>query len=316
MYDELSPAIVRALSALSRSSASGRLEIAVSDRRATVVWVGGVVRALSLHPSEDDAIGDVLHRSGDFDAENHRRALGHGAPRGPVGRWLVEAQVASAPSLAHALRRQLKHRMSIVLGWRRAELSFTDSMPEGLELVDEPVAIGDLVLGAARERARSTGAGAIRGLERVGELAITELGKHLVERASLGPEEAVLVRVLSEKALPARECIAIAGGGSRAGRALVTLMAAHAAAVARASSSDTRMLFEKRMQIERRESPEELLGLRSGSTHADARKALRRLVRVLHPDRFHTDDAMRRTSEKVLTALLAAERDLRDRPRR
>jgi hypothetical protein len=305
MYDELSPAIVRALSALSRSSASGRLEIAVSDRRATVVWVGGVVRALSLHPSEDDAIGDVLHRSGDFDAENHRRALGHGAPRGPVGRWLVEAQVASAPSLAHALRRQLKHRMSIVLGWRRAELSFTDSMPEGLELVDEPVAIGDLVLGAARERARSTG-----------ELAITELGKHLVERASLGPEEAVLVRVLSEKALPARECIAIAGGGSRAGRALVTLMAAHAAAVARASSSDTRMLFEKRMQIERRESPEELLGLRSGSTHADARKALRRLVRVLHPDRFHTDDAMRRTSEKVLTALLAAERDLRDRPRR
>jgi hypothetical protein len=140
---------------------------------------------------------------------------------------------------------------------------------------------------------------------------LTGIGRHLVERAALGPREAVMVRVLRDAPRASEDLVAIAGGDRLARRALGTLFAAHAIGARR--TGDARTLFAKRMQIERSAPPEALLGLRAGSTRADARKALRRLARVLHPDRFHGDEAMRRASEQVLAALVAAERDLRDR---
>lgn len=282
------------------------LEVASDGKRATIAIAGGVVRALAIAPTDDDAIGDLLHRAGDFDAASHRRALEHGAPDGPVGRWLVDARVTSAAGLSLGLRRQLKRRMSRVLGWSRVELSFHAIEPSAFALVDEPVAVGDLVLAAARERARETDAAPPRG-----EIELGGIGRHLVEHAALAPREAVIVRVLRDGPRTAEDCVAIAGGDREARRALAVLVLAHAVGARR--GGDARVLFEKRMQIERSAPPETLLGLRAGSTREDARRALRRLARVLHPDRFHGDEAMRRASEQVLAALVAAERDLRER---
>ena len=60
------------------------------------------------------------------------------------------------------------------------------------------------------------------------------------------------------------------------------------------------------------ESPHELLDVPEGTGGSDARRALRKLVRDLHPDRFGDDvpAPLRRASAEIVTALVDAERSL------
>lgn len=71
-------------------------------------------------------------------------------------------------------------------------------------------------------------------------------------------------------------------------------------------------MLRKRREVRARVSPRALLDLPEGAGRDDARRALRRLVRDLHPDRFGDDasDGLVRTSGEIVSALVAAEAHL------
>jgi len=69
------------------------------------------------------------------------------------------------------------------------------------------------------------------------------------------------------------------------------------------------LLLRKRREVRSQASARTLLDLPEGAGERDARRALRKLVRDLHPDRFgdSAPPALRRASGEIVTALVAAE---------
>ena len=69
------------------------------------------------------------------------------------------------------------------------------------------------------------------------------------------------------------------------------------------------LLLRKRREMRKQASARTLLDLPEGAGGQDARRALRRLVRDLHPDRFgeSVPPALRRASGEIVTALVNAE---------
>ena len=72
------------------------------------------------------------------------------------------------------------------------------------------------------------------------------------------------------------------------------------------------MLLRKTRQLKRAARAAELLELAPGAQQGDARKALRKLARAVHPDRFGTNApaAIRSASQQVMSALNRASHDL------
>ena len=75
------------------------------------------------------------------------------------------------------------------------------------------------------------------------------------------------------------------------------------------------LLERKRDKLTRNFDARSLLDLPGDAVPVEARRALRRLARELHPDAFGPDTplALRRASGEVLGALIDAERELRAR---
>lgn len=182
--------------------------------------------------------------------------------------------------------------------------------------LEEPLPARSVALDALRAAVQSAELPSIEGDLGGGVYELTPTGEMLLVDACLRPEEAAIlpwircgVRAADVQALP--------GCGPTAYRFLWLLKLLRAAAP-KAGGSSYPLLLRKRREIRRHASPHTLLDLPEDADGREARLALRRLVRDLHPDRYG-DGApveLRRASGEIVTALLAAETSIATRARK
>ena len=158
------------------------------------------------------------------------------------------------------------------------------------------------------------GAASVRAELKDGHYRLTPVGEHLLQATVLPLEEQALVPWLA-RGVRGDDVTALPDCGPAAYRFLCTLKLLRA--VAPQASEAYPLLLRKRQQVRHQASPHALLDLADGSHEGDARRALRKLVRDLHPDRFSgsVPPALQRASGEIVTALVDAEATLASRRR-
>ena len=277
----------------------------------------GTPRAIALSSGDRETLGDLLARSGALDREAHARALERSSPCGPVGDWLVAHGAATRPAVEWALREQLERRVAGLFEWTGAELRFRPGLADvGVSHVAEPGTTSDLVLGAMRSTVSSVTLVEARRRLGDGVLVLSKLGEALVTGATLWPEEAAMLPLLRAGA-PVVAILGAAGGGRRAIHALFALRLLAAATAPGADRGSYGLLLRKQRQLRRARSEHapDLLDLPARARPEEARRALRRLAHLVHPDRYGEDEplAVRAASREIMTALVEAERRFSER---
>jgi len=305
-------ALARALLTLTRSRVTGVLEVRGEHASARLAIVEGTPRAAALRPCDDETLGDVLTRRGALDQGAHARALRQGLPVGPVGDWLVATGSATRTAVDRALRDQLTRRIAQLFAWHDAEFRFrSGSADVGLPALGDASPTQDVVLAAIRDVVAEIPA--MRARRRLGDgvLVLTRLGEMVVQDAALRFEEAAMLPVLRRGA-PVDVVLATAGATAAAIRALYAFKLLAAASPPAAAGRAYGVLLRKQRQIRRAAGGHDLdlLDLPPGARPREARRALRRLAHVVHPDRFGDGEvaAVRTASREVMTALVQAER--------
>ena len=308
-------ALSRALLTLTRSAATGVLEVVASgvergpsDARVSIV--AGTPRAIALSEPDENALGDLLVASGALGSE--AALVVDDAPAGPVGEWLVQSGRVTREELTRALRLQLQRRLLMLFSFRDADFRFRAGTPEiGVPLLDEPVNVAELVLGAMREALMGEDPALLRRKFGDEVLELTPLGEQLLADVSLDPSELAMMSMLRAGACQVDAVLAASAGSLRALRTLTALKLVRA--IAPRGPDSYGLLLRKHREVQRHATPWALLDLPSTARPEQARVALRRLARSLHPDRFQGSgsSSARRISHEVLTALVSAEADLR-----
>ena len=306
--------LARALLALSRARATGVLAVAADRRRARVAVMDGTPRAVAVQPGDDETLGDLLSSHGALDAEAHARALARSTPCGPVGDWLVAHGAASRPAVEWAVRRLLERRVARLFEWQGAELAFRGGLADvGAAHVAEPVSTADVVMGAMRAAVGSTSVVEARRRLGDGVLVLSRLGEALLGEATLWPEEAAMLPLLRAGA-PISALLATAGGTRRAILGLHALRLLGATQPPGSERQAYGVLLRKHRQLRHAVNADalDLLELPRGARPDEARRALRRLAQLVHPDRFgeHEPPAVRAASREIMTALVDAEQRL------
>ena len=203
--------------------------------------------------------------------------------------------------------RQVLERLLGVCEWDGLVLRLVQSAaaPDRWTL-PEPAPARFLALQAMR--AAVTGVGPARLRAELGNETyhLTAVGEALVCGAELRAEEALALLWL-RKGVPPEELAQRPGCGLAGYRFLWMLKLLGAASPK--STGSYPLLLRKRRELRSRASAHALLDLPEGAGGRDARVALRKLVRDLHPDRFGdgTPAAVRRASGEITTALVNAE---------
>lgn len=179
------------------------------------------------------------------------------------------------------------------------------SIPERWKL-REALPARSLALNAMRIAVKAVDPATARTQLGSSEYRLSEAGEALLTGVELRPEESAVLFWL-RRGVPAEELMSLPGCGLRGYRFLWMLKLLGGAAP-RAGGSYP-LLLRKRRELRRRASAHALLDLPEGAGGRDARLALRKLVRDLHPDRFGagTPAALRRASGEIMTALVNAE---------
>ncbi|MEM9189968.1 MAG: DUF4388 domain-containing protein [Myxococcota bacterium] len=303
------PVLVRALSVLSRGSHSGSLLIESEQGSGSLRLSRGQVVAVSL-VHEPSLLGTLLRENGSFDPERYHRS-GPRSPRQAIGGWLVAERVASEGAVSAALRRQLAIRLSCMFAWPRLQLSF-DGESSLLPIAEAP-STAELILRAARLRARRVRS-ELR-CRRFGgaPLAITRTGRQVLSAAPLWPHEIRMRELLHVGELSAKELLAAVGSTAAARRSLYAFWAAGLVRGPLVAGRALSTLLTKKLTLRRGGSDETLLGVRTHTrTRPDpteTRRAYRALASTIHPDRFQglRSPAIVRASEEVLVAMNAAQ---------
>lgn len=288
-------------------------------------------RAVAISGADIEPLGDTLRALGALDAQ--AACVMRDAPAGAlIGARLIAAGVTSRPAVQRALRLQLVRGVTALLR----------SPVRGLEPVARPKdgcspAIGvDLTAAVWAGMyciARELPANVVAQLSGSTTLALTELGRRRVQgllRAEHAGELAL--------AATAAQCAAHGRSGAHAALDEIEDSAPGGDALARALSRDPprslqplrailrvlggaldgagsedayALLLRKRREVSRKASPIALLDLAGPTSGEHVRRALRRLARKLHPDRFEgADDRLRAVSVEVMRALSCAATEL------
>lgn len=135
---------------------------------------------------------------------------------------------------------------------------------------------------------------------------LTEAGEAMVIGAELRPEESAVVFWL-RRGVRAEDIASLPGCGLR-GYRFAGMLKLLGCAAPKAGGSYP-LLLRKRRELRARASARALLDLPEGAGQQDARRALRKLVRDLHPDRFgdSAPPVLRDASGEIMTALVEAE---------
>jgi hypothetical protein len=214
----------------------------------------------------------------------------------------VEVGAASQAAVTQALSAQLEQRVRALLRFDQPELSFEPAPSVAALSGDADVDLASCVWDAMLEMSRElTDA---RRMLRAGRrrLYLTRTGSQL---------QSLLVH---ERRMPSELLQRCLCEGSALHDERVVLRALGAAQEHAPDADAYSLLLRKQRQIRRHAPPHTLLDLPASAAAIDARRALRRLARRLHPDRFDTDaPALRTLSSEVMLALVRAEESLRVR---
>jgi hypothetical protein len=177
----------------------------------------------------------------------------------------------------------------------------------------EPIEARILALQLMRAAVKDADASTLRAELGSAVYHLTEAGEALIRGAELMPEESAVSSWL-RRGVPAEEISTLPGCGLPGHRFLWALKLLRAASP-RAGGSYP-LLLRKRRELRKQASAHALLDLPEGADGREARLALRKLVRDLHPDRFGdgTPAALRRASGEIVTALVDAEARIASRP--
>ncbi len=309
---EPSTALARALLALSRAGATGALDVFARGRAAVIAFEAGVPTSIALSGEEDPCLGDSLLRDGAIDTASHLAALERGGPSGKIGAWLVASGATTEAALEGALDAQLRRRLARVFAWEGTDLAFRAG--DAAEVAEAPQRTGArrsaeaLVLDAMRTALEPEPLVVVRKRLGDGLLVLTPLGRQLLAGADLVDEERAFAPLL-ERGASVDALLGAASGRSRALRGLLALRLLGAVAPPSPGGRAYRLLLRKRRQIRMAADPTSLLDIPRGSRPAEARRALRKLAKDVHPDRFQDSahPALREASAEVLAALVAAE---------
>ncbi len=301
--------LCRVLMTLGRTGATGRLCVdAGGGGQGFLCLLDGCITSVGLEGAESKPLGDVLDACGAWDEARHAEALRHSDVASPVGAWLVRNGVSSAASVAAALRAQAVNRMQVMCGWEALELSFERGQASGLpqpmfeplptpsvilEMLRVWVPRADLVLSCARLTGKS--------------FQLNAAGRALQsQRDILREPEERLLELLGD-GTPVEQAVVRSGAGPW-GFGFVHALEL-IVAIEPKSLSAYPLLLQKRRQIREAASPYTLLDLSPGAGPQEARKALRRLVADLHPDRLGdgVPEALHRVCSEVIRALVAAD---------
>ncbi|UCH29591.1 MAG: J domain-containing protein [Myxococcales bacterium] len=211
----------------------------------------------------------------------------------------IDRRVASS-------HRQLLQSLMQVLQWEGLVLRLGEAHGAEWWRLRDPLAARTLALQVMRAAVADVDVGAVRSDLGGGTYHLTEAGEALVLGAELRPEETAAVFWLRRGVL-AEDIPTLPGCGLRGYRFAWMLKLLRGAAPKTGGSYP--LLLRKRREVRRQASARVLLDLPEGAGGRDARQALRKLVRDLHPDRFgdSVPPALRRASGEIVTALVNAE---------
>ncbi len=304
-------ALCRVILALGRARATGILEVREQARNACVALADGKLAGLTVLGAPSRCLGEVLDDIGAWDCDAHGHAVQRGLPSSPVGAWLISEGISSTGAVADALERQIHERLSHVVMWNRSEYSFVPHL-RGCQvaLVEQPLAIRDAVWVAMSYLARTVPRWRIRAEVGLGRLRSTAEGAKFSAVRALSSDQALLFSRLRDGASVERLLSGMKEGDARMRDLWILKLLGLAVP---ASSGAYGLLLKKRRQLERAVAAHELLEVPERSNARQARRALRRLVRDLHPDRFGGGAAnvVRRASNEVVSALIRAEAQLK-----
>jgi len=176
---------------------------------------------------------------------------------------------------------------------------------DSLLRIDRPVPAREIALRVLQRSVERLDAGAVRALLGGRFYRVSLTGRSMLERLDLSEQERAAARWL-ERGGWADDVLALPHCGLPAYRFVGSLKLLGWAAE---TGGAYRLLLRKRRQLRQDVSPRELLDLPAEASGPDARRALRRLVGDLHPDRFgeRAPAAVRHASGEVVSALVAAE---------
>lgn len=309
-----SVSLARAFIRLSNRRETGVLTVVGDSKRCRVSIISGTPCAVTSVPGEDEMIGDLLLREGRLDWSKHRQALVRGEAQSPVGEWLIEMGAASRAAVESALLEQHRSRLQRLFCWRKLDYRFDEGNARiGMPLISDPVPIVQLIFDLFRQIVDRDRTVQCDDENTDCVLHLTEIGRFLLDGLELSQEESPL-RTLTERGCRKRAIYREIGGSERAILTLRTLRLLGAIVAKPDYSAPYSLLLRKRQQLRNSASPRVLLDLPAGASLSQARKALRKLARQLHPDRFGPDasPALHHASQQVMTALCCAEKDIRE----
>lgn len=212
----------------------------------------------------------------------------------------VDRRVATAP--AHVLEGMYR-----MCGWEQVVLHFAqDGNGASWCRLEDPIRARELALQTMRRAVKAMDVSSVRAELRGGVYRLTRAGEQLLDGLTLRPEEKAVSFRLG-RGVRAEDVATLPGCGLAGYRFLCSLKLLRA--VAPRSGGSYPLLLRKRQQVRQQASAHVLLDLPEGAGGRDARRALRKLVKDLHPDLFgeETPPALRRASGEIVTALVDAE---------
>jgi len=204
-------------------------------------------------------------------------------------------------------QRQLLQSVVEVCDWDALVLRLVQEPPSTTWWkLREPAPARSLALHLMRAALKDTEAAAIRSDLGNGTYHLTEAGEALLVGAELRPAETAVIFWL-RRGVCAEDIQGIPGCGLR-GYRFAWMLKLLGCAASKAGGSYP-LLLRKRREVRSQASARALLDLPEGAGGKDARRALRKLVRDLHPDRFgdSVPPALKRASGEIVTALVDAE---------
>lgn len=203
--------------------------------------------------------------------------------------------------------RQVSEQVIEMCEWSGLVLRLVQSAPgPAWWRLHRPIPVRVLALQIMRRAVSNVDSASIRAGLGHAAYHLSETGEALIRGVELRSEETSVLSWLRRGVL-AEELTALPGGGVAAYRFLWMLkLLGVASPKARGSYP---LLLRKRREVRNQATAHTLLDLPENANGRDARVALRKLVRDLHPDRFGdgTPPALRRASGEVTTALVNAE---------
>ena len=281
MPSDAAPLIVRTLDLLARGSATGTIEVKCASRTGTVSMFAGRIAHVEA-PGAAPLLCELLG---------------------------VDRELASRGAVLGAHREQMRARLVAMMSWRGVSVALRGGTPRAAPGV-EPACTADLLLEALRRASREVPIERARERLSAHSWQLTSLGKSLCTRAALHPDEQALATALRTPIdLCGLERIAKSERAMRFAFAL-----AFVEAVAMPSEAGAMTLLARKTTELRREAPaSRLLDISTHARSAEARGAMRKLARDLHPDRFaaHAPAGIQEASNAVVAAITRAAASVR-----